>query len=129
MKTTVEFLDALKAKTGAGSDYRIAKILNVTTSCIGNYRSGRSKFDDKTALKVASILDIEPGVVMAACHAERAKSEEEKTAWKLVFEKLGGMAAAVTLGIMLTAPTPSQANTGAGSGVRHNSDLSIHYAK
>lgn len=128
MQTTNEYLDAVKAKTGAASDYALAKILNVTHSRISNYRTGYSKMDDYLALQVAQILEIEPFIVMASIHAERAKTEPEKNAWKAALEKFGGMAAAVVLGISVSAPTHSQAAPNQGSG-GSNFPNDVYYVK
>ena len=128
MRTTIEFLDALKAKTGAASDYALAPKLGCTRAAISNYRNGRSYFDDETCLRAASILEIEPFIVLAAVHAERAKTEPEKAAWKSMFERLGGMAAAVVLGISMQSPTPSQAAPVLDSSAS-NFPNSVYYVK
>lgn len=110
MKTSIEFLDAVKAKTGAVSDYQLAKILNVTRAGISSYRMKRSYFDDEMCLKVASILEIEPFLVLASIHAERAKTAPEKAAWLSAFEKFGGMAASfVFASALLAQPAPAEA--------------------
>lgn len=108
MKTTIEFLDALKSRNGGASDYAIAKILGLTRGGVSSYRTGRSFFDDSTAIKVAKLLEISPAFVIAAVHSERAKSEEEKTVWRDIFEKFGGIAASVVIGVSAyTLPAPS----------------------
>lgn len=87
MATTIDFLDALKARNGGLSDYAVAKVLGVTRGAISHYRNNRSFLDDTTAIKVANLLKIEPGYVMASCHAERAKSADEKAAWMAVLSR------------------------------------------
>lgn len=110
MKTTVDFLDELKARNGGASDYAIAKILGVTRSAVSNYRNGKSHFDDLTAARVAKLLEIDPALVVMAVHAERAKKPEERALWEGILERLGGLAAALALGIGLQAmPIPSHA--------------------
>lgn len=111
MNTTLDYVDAIKAKTGAASDYAVAKILDVKTQTISVWRNGKGGMSDETALKVASILDIEPFIVLAAVHAERAKTAPEKAAWESMFKRLGGMAAAVVLGVSISAPPPANAAT------------------
>ena len=123
MNTTIEFLDALKAKTGAGSDYQLHKILGVTRSGISSYRCGRSYFDDEVCLKVASILEISPALVFAAVHAERAKSEPEKAVWKSIFEKLGGLAASIALAAIIL---PNPVNTGSAQASQRET---VYYVK
>lgn len=87
MQTTIDFLDALKARHSLHSDYSVAKKLGVTRTSISNYRSKRSFFDNDTAIRVARLLDIDPGFVVACCHLERAKSDDEKAVWT----RIGGL--------------------------------------
>jgi len=128
MKNTQDLLDALKAKTGAPSDYALHKTLGVTKQAISRYRTGLDSFSDEMALKVASILEMEPYLVLAICHADRAKTEPEKAAWRAAFEKLGGMAAAVVLGIAMQSPTPAQAAPVLDSSAS-NFPNSVYYVK
>lgn len=126
MKTTNEFLDAVKAKLGAGSDYALAPKIGLTKQMISRYRREKDYLSDEYCLKVASILEIDPAIVLAAVHSEKAKTSDEKNAWITIFERLGGVAAALTLGIMLNVPNPAQASIGAvSSSVNNASDLYI----
>lgn len=99
MKTTIEFLDELKARKGGASDYAIAKILGVTQQTISRYRVGKDYLGDSTAIRVAELLEIRPAIIISAVHAERAKSDQEKAVWRDIFEKLGGLAASVVIGV------------------------------
>lgn len=81
MKTTLEFLEAIRAKLGGISDYAIAKELGVTRAAVSKYRNGLSGFDDETAVKVARVLDIDPAAVVTAAHAERSKNPELRQIW------------------------------------------------
>lgn len=81
MKTTVEFLDAIKGKNGLTSDYQLSKLLGCTPSAIGNYRHGKSMLSDEYALKVSDLLGLEGGYVLACIAAERSKNEKVKKAW------------------------------------------------
>lgn len=128
MFTTTDYLDSLRVKTGVPSDYALQPILGVTRSAISKYRTKREFFSDDMAFKVARILEIDPILVISAIHAERAKTQEEKAAWTGLFEKLGGMAASVMLGIMLSGAVDSN-EASASTQACHNSDHSIHYAK
>lgn len=44
MKTTVEFLDAVKARRDLPSDYAAAKVLGVTRAAVSRYRLGQGFF-------------------------------------------------------------------------------------
>lgn len=124
MNNTISLIIALKAKLGVDSDYALAKILDVTRGSISHYQTGKRIFDDKTACKVASMLGMDTSIVLACIHIERAKSETEKRAWVDLLERLGGVAAALVLGIGLsTTPAPIQANSGI---VSYNSAHSLY---
>lgn len=87
MKTTIQFLDAVKAKVGIESDYALAKRLGFPFSTMSNYRTGRRILDDDAALSVALALGIHPFEVIAAANVERAKTPEQRARWSGVMEK------------------------------------------
>lgn len=97
MKNTVEFLDAVKAKHSLTSDYQLSKHLGCTPSAVGNYRHGKSKFDEEMACRIAAELSLEPGYVLACIASERAKKPEVKKAWAHAAELLYGIAATFLL--------------------------------
>lgn len=109
MNTSTQYIDAVKSKTGAASDYQLAKILGITQQAVSSLRVKRTFIGDETAIKVAELLEIDPGIVIAAVHAERAKSEAERNAWRSMFEKLGGVAAGLVIGLSAVSPSPAQA--------------------
>lgn len=128
MKTTIDFLNAVKTVRELTSDYQLAKFLGVTASSISLSMSGRTYLGDETAIKVADALEIDPAQVIASVHYERAKKAEEKAVWKEILERLGGIAAALFIGVALFQIMPDTAAdpalflaglTGAGN---------IHYA-
>lgn len=113
MTSTVELLDRLKLHRAIPSDYQLAKALGVTQQTISRYRVGKDSFSDSTALKVAELLDMDPAIVAATAHAERAKSDPERAMWSDLIRRLGGLAAGVVIGVAAFPPSPSQAGEGA----------------
>lgn len=97
MKTTEQFLDAVRAKHGLTSDYQLAKHLKIRPSRISNYRNGISLFDEETCLLIAADLELDPGYVFACIAAERANKPAVKAAWKHAAAVLYGLAAALAL--------------------------------
>lgn len=75
MHTTTDLLDALAEKLGGVSDYRLAKILNTSTSNITAYRKGRSRLSVEFAFRVAQHLDWDAAYVVACVEAERAEQD------------------------------------------------------
>jgi plasmid maintenance system antidote protein VapI len=113
MRTSVEFLDAVKARHSLPSDYSLAPVLGITRAQVSRLRNRKDFLGNQTALKVAELLDLEPGIVLSAVHSERAKSESEKAAWNSIFEKMGGFAAGVFLVLTLgLSPTESRSDAG-----------------
>ena len=88
MKTTLEYIDAVKMRRDLPSDYAIAKLLGVSRQAVSQYRQGKAAFDDLTAVRVAEILDINPMEVIAAANRERAKSEEVKRVWSSIWDRV-----------------------------------------
>lgn len=86
MKTTIEFLDAVKEKHGIASDYALAKRLGFPLSTMSNYRTGRRILDDDAALAVAQALGAHPLQVIAAANAERSKTPEQRARWMDVLQ-------------------------------------------
>lgn len=106
MNTSIEFLDAVKARHSVPSDYKLSFLLGITQQEVSKLRNQKSFLGDQTALKVAELLDLSPGIVLSAVHAERAKVPAEKAAWNSIFEKLGGLAAGVLL-VSCLLPSPA----------------------
>lgn len=109
MKTTIEFLDAVKAKHGVASDYALAPILGVTRSAMSKYRQKKDFLGDSTAIRVAELLEIDPLIVVASVHFERSKIDQEKALWKGFLQKLGGLAASVVIALALWDVAPNVA--------------------
>jgi transcriptional regulator with XRE-family HTH domain len=83
---TNDYLDAVRVKRDLPSDYAAAKLLGITRQTISGYRNGGKQFDDAIACRVAEVLGIHPGLVMLDMHRERAKTPQERSVWKEVFE-------------------------------------------
>ena len=80
--TTCDFLDALKARYKLPSDYALAHFMGIARSGISSYRSGKTRLDDSIAMKVAKLLDLDAGYVVACAHAERAKRDDVRDMWQ-----------------------------------------------
>ncbi len=98
MKTT-EFLDAVRARHGLTSDYQLARFLGVKQPTVSRYRTGGGSFDEAMCLKIARALELEPGYVLAAIAAERAKPAEVKAAWSALAKRLAAAVGAAAIAI------------------------------
>lgn len=105
MKTT-DFLNAIQQRNGLPSDYALSKFLGITKQAVSNYRHGKSFLDTDQAMKVAELLEMPPGYVLASIEAERAdrmKKGAAGTAWRHAAALLrhGGRAAGLFLFALL----------------------------
>lgn len=75
---TVEYLDTVRTVFQLTSDYQLAKKLSISSSRLGNYRSGRNVIDDEMAVKIALLLDLNPLQVLADAHSERAERKGDE---------------------------------------------------
>lgn len=113
METTLELYRRAKIAAGVQSDYAMAKVLGVKANTCSNYVTGKARFDDEVAAKVADLLGIEAGYVIACANAERAKTDKGRAIW-------------ARIAALLIAISPA----GPASGVPLSSDLpSANYQK
>jgi transcriptional regulator with XRE-family HTH domain len=90
MKTTLEYLDAVREKLNIPSDYATAKALGVTRSGVSRWRTGSGVPDTMVCVRMAEILEIEPLEIIAATEHARANDEPAREFWQSVWEKSGG---------------------------------------
>lgn len=120
---TIEFLDAVKERHNLTSDYQLAKFLKIRQSGISHYRTGKGGFDDEVAIKIAGVLDMPAGYVLACAHAEReAKRPKVRDAW----EKLARTMVATFFGMAVFSQAIIEAET-AGEAAEHAERASIVY--
>src|SRR6266581_539171 len=102
MKTTVQFLDAVRVRHSLTSDYQLGKLLGVSHARISNYSVGRNMMDEAMCLKIAAALSLDdPGEVLVAIAHEREKRPEVKRAWERVAKRLAASTAAVLVALGL----------------------------
>lgn len=88
MRTTREFLAAIKQRHGLKTDGQLARFLNLSRERISRYQHGSDYLGDETAVRVAAALEIEPGYVLACVAAERTRSENARREWSALAKKL-----------------------------------------
>lgn len=87
MKTTVEYLDAVKRARGITSNYALAKELELSETGIGNLYKGHNAMSIETAIKVAKILGIDSHIIYGDGQVEHAKTPTAKAFWIGISEK------------------------------------------
>jgi len=87
MFKTTELLDMLKAAYNLPSDYALAKKIGYTRAGISKLRNNKSFFNDKDAINIAELLELNTIQVVASCNIERAIKHNEpelENFWKKV---------------------------------------------
>lgn len=97
MNKTAELLDKCKEKLGISSTYALAKHFEVEESGLNNYYAGRRIPDDYACFKIAEILEIDPGYVIATIKAESEKNEKKRD----YFRSFGGTSRKIAASLML----------------------------
>ena len=98
------YMDALRARYNLKSDYALAAMLNQPRNYLSRWRAGKIAWDDATALHVATLLEIDPAIVIAAAHAERARDQQEKNVWLDMVRRLGGGLVGLMLWAIIALP-------------------------
>ena len=88
MKTTVDFLNAVKSKYDLKSNYALAKKMGQTDTDVARWMKGKNTLGDEAAICVADLLDMDPAYVVTCVHAERAKTERERNVWFNIAERM-----------------------------------------
>lgn len=99
MKTTIDFLNAVKSRYNLPSDYALAGKLKLSRASISRFMNGKDNLGDDTAMLVADLLEIDPVHVVACIHAERAKTEKAKKMWERFATLTAGLAVLVILSV------------------------------
>jgi DNA-binding XRE family transcriptional regulator len=87
MKTTVQYLDAVKRAKGITSNYALAKLLELSETTVGNFYRHRNAMSIETAMKVGEILGIDSHIIYGDGQVEHAKSPSAKAFWAGLSDK------------------------------------------
>lgn len=117
MFSIADLLDRAKARANIDTDYRLAKIISINQSALGNYRAGRSMPDERVLEQLCALSGDDVAVFAAQIQAERARTPEGKNLWSLIAARLAGGASTAFLSVLiftgLIAATAQDARAGA----------------
>lgn len=104
-KITVDYvLDTIKERHNLKSDYAVCKMTGIGMTVVSNWRRGRSHPDEKMCQILAEAAGIDPLVLAASMQAQRSKTEEARSLWAMVAERLqmaSGVAASAVFAVCL----------------------------
>lgn len=106
-RTTIEFLDAVRAKLGGVSDYRAAIALGVTRATVSSWRQSKTKIGEDKAPRVAELLELPPEYVLACVAAERAKRTELRVIWERLAKHAKSLHVLTAVGLVTIGGTHS----------------------
>lgn len=106
MKAIARYIDDAITTGRAKNDADIARQCGVSRPTVSRWRSGDRTPDDDEAVKLAELLGIEAGEVLAECGAARAKTPETRRAWERIAARMA--ASSITACAMIIAIGQSQ---------------------
>jgi len=118
MASTNELLDNAMKALNVGSDYALAKALDIHNGRIADYRKGKMQPDAYVAARLACALNRDPLELIAEIEAEHARTPKQREWWaRFLSQQHLGKAAALVIGmsIFFVSPTPAGASNGAVS--------------
>lgn len=117
METSRDFERAIRARYSITSDYQLAKLFGVKPATISAHRTGDAKtYGEQIGYRIAELLDLDAGYVLACLAAERSKDAKVKKVWERLAELTrvavllpAAFAVTLTLGHQADDVTPSPA--------------------
>lgn len=122
-KITVDYvLDTIKERHDLKSDYAVCKLTGIGMTVVSNWRRGRSHPDEKMCGILAEAAGIDPLVLAASMQAQRSKTEEARSMWAMIAERLQmvpqALAAAFFAMIFATAFVADDAYAASATGIQ-----------
>jgi transcriptional regulator with XRE-family HTH domain len=109
---TAQLVDQARHCAGLSSDYALAKHLGISRQVVSQWRSG-SKFPAPLLIfRLSELAALNPAQVIADLESDRAQRAgrvDQVEGWRSILQRLGGVAAAVMVGAILSAPAPASA--------------------
>lgn len=103
-KITLDFvIDRIKERHSLKSDYQVCQLIETSTSLMSGWRAGRSHPDEKYCKKLADAAGIDPLVLAASMQSQRSKTEEARSLWAMVAERLQMASPGVAAALIATA--------------------------
>lgn len=96
-------LDRIKERHSLKSDYAVCKAFGLSPQNVSGWRKGRSHPDEKMCQILAEAAGIDPLVLAAHMQAQRSKTEEARSLWAMVAERLQMASPGVAAALIATA--------------------------
>lgn len=114
-------IDLIKERHGLKSDYAVCKAFDLSPQNVSGWRKERSYPDEKMCRILAYAAGIDPLVLAAYMQAQRSKTEEARSLWAMVAERLQmvpqALAAAMFAVLFATSFVASDAHAASAGGM------------
>lgn len=94
-------LDLARERHGLKSDYKLSLYLGIADGSIRNFRHGRTLPDERICKLLAEAAGIDPLVLAAQVQAQRSKTDDARSLWEAIADRLQ-MSAAHSLAVILS---------------------------
>ena len=122
-------LDQARARHGLKSDYQLCKAFDLAPNSVSHWRHGRALPDEKACRIVATAAGIDPLVLAAQVQAQRSKTDEARTLWEAIAERLQmaahGLAAAIFSVVIAMGFVAGEARAASAGDVSAGSDQAV----
>lgn len=105
-------LDKAKVIHSLPSDYKLALVMGVQPTSLGNYRTGKTLPDSRVITKICELTGDDPMILAAQIECDRAKTAEAKKLWAGVAARLALAAALTGAGAAAVASPVAQVKDG-----------------
>lgn len=82
MTKTQQYFEQVREKLENATDYKIAKVLDISTQNVSEYVRGIREADTYGCTKIAMVLGIDPLEVIAEVEAKAARTAKKREFWK-----------------------------------------------
>lgn len=131
MSKISDLLDKAKVIHKLPSDYKLALVMGVSFSSLGNYRHGKTLPDARVIGKICELTGDDPAILAAEIEAERAKTDDARALWTSIARRLSlgaaaGIGAAILSGCLWVGEVTQNAANSTTQTVSLLSHLPVH---
>lgn len=107
-KITLDYvIDRVKERNSLKSDYQVCQLIETSTSLMSGWRAGKSLPDERYCKKLAEAAGLDPLVLAASMQAQRSKTEEARSMWATIAERLQTLSPGVAAALLSVAAASS----------------------
>lgn len=98
--TVSDVLERIKERHHLDSDYKVCKMLDLSTALVSGWRSGRTLPNERMCQRLGESAGIDPDVLIAHMNAQRSKDAGARAIWERIAERLSLAAQGVAVSLV-----------------------------